>query len=342
MSDNRRHLRVLLALAAAVVIVFALRLAIGRVPQADGTWALQLSIPQGTALSLRIGAAVSAIAAGWALGLSGLLLQVLLRNPLASPWILGLSSGAGLGVMSAMALAAVAGWTLPGGGGLVLPAAIGALGALGVTWSLGRTDGVLDPLKLLLVGVVIASLAAALSMALQEVVPHGVRADFLEWMMGRIPEAPSHMVLGIALGGSALAAIWSFCAARRIDISMLGEDEARSSGLDLGGLRMGLFLFSGVLAAAAVALVGPIGFVGLLAPHIARLGCGPQHRQLVPATCMVGALLLLGAETARQCVDLGGGRLHVGVLTAVVGGPFFLWMLKTRFTQLHEERHASV
>jgi iron complex transport system permease protein len=315
---------VVIVLAAALV-----RLTVGRVPLEDGTWQIVFGIPVSELLPLRLGATVSALAAGWALGLAGCLLQVLLRNPLASPWILGLSSGAGLGVMIALAIAVLAGVTIPGGGGLMLPAVLGALGALGITWSLGRVNGVLEPLRLLLVGVVVASLAGALSMALQDLVPHGLRADFLDWMMGRIPESPGGGVLGTTLVIAFVVTMVAAFGADRIDLACLGEDEARSSGLDLGRLRSGLFLGAGALTAAAVALVGPIGFVGLLAPHLARLLVGPGHRLLIPATCLAGIAMLLSAEALRQLIDLGGGRLHVGVVTALIGGPFFLWLLCT-------------
>ncbi|MEC9157821.1 MAG: iron ABC transporter permease [Planctomycetota bacterium] len=319
----------LLVLLVACVGFLLLRLAVGRVPLESGGWQLVLGWPEDAVRPLRIGAAASAIAAGWSLGLSGLFLQVLLRNPLASPWILGLSSGAGLGVMIALAGASLAGVAAPSGGGLVVPAALGAVGALSITWLLGREQGVLEPLRLLLVGVIVASLAGALSMAVQDVVPHGLRGDFIDWMMGRIPEAPASGVLLTCLVGAATATVVATLGARWIDLSCLGPDEARTSGLNLPALRVALFLGAGALTASAVALVGPIGFVGLLAPHLARVLVGPAHRVLVPATCLAGIAMLLGAEAVRQFIDLGGGRLHVGVLTALLGGPCFLWLLCT-------------
>ena len=319
----------LLILVAIVLVAGLVRLTVGRIPLEDGDWQIVFSLPPKELLPLRLGATISALAAGWALGLAGCLLQVLLRNPLASPWILGLSSGAGLGVMVALAIAVMTGVTVPGGEGLMLPAVLGALGALGITWSLGRVNGVLEPLRLLLVGVVVVSLAGALSMALQDIVPHGLRADFIDWMMGRIPEAPSGGLLLTCFVLAAIVTVVATLLADWIDLSCLGADEARSSGLNLASLRTGLFLAAGALTAAAVALVGPIGFVGLLAPHLARLLVGPTHRVLVPATCLAGMAMLLGAEAVRQFIDLGGGRLHVGVLTALLGGPFFLWLLCT-------------
>ena len=311
------------------IVALLVRLMIGRVPLESGAWQLVFSWPEDTVRPLRLGAAASAIAAGWCLGLAGLLLQVLLRNPLASPWVLGLSSGAGLGVMVALAAAVLVGVDAPSGGGLVVPAGAGALAALAITWWLGREQGMLEPLRLLLVGVIVASLCGALSMALQDVVPHGLRADFIDWMMGRIPEVPSGGLLVTCFSLALIATILGTILAEWIDLSCLGPDEARSSGLDLGALRSGLFIAAGALTAAAVALVGPIGFVGLLAPHLARLLVGPNHRVLVPATCLAGVAMLLGAEAVRQFIDLGGGRLHVGVLTALLGGPFFLWLLCT-------------
>ena len=316
-----------LILLAIIALALGVRVCFGPVLEDDGIWTARFGWPDSDRLPLRLGAALSAIAAGWALGLAGLLLQVLLRNPLASPWILGLSSGAGLGVMIVLAASAFAGVAAPSGGALVVPASLGALGALLVTWLLGREHGVLEPLRLLLVGVIVAALAGSLSMALQDVVPHGLRGDFIDWMMGRIPEAPARSVLVITLGVSAMCTIIGVKWADLIDLSCLGDDEARSSGLSIVRLRTLLFLGAGALTAAAVALVGPIGFVGLLAPHLARLLVGPEHRWLLPATCLAGAAMLLGAESIRQFIDLGGGRLHVGVITALLGGPFFLWLL---------------
>lgn len=322
-----RAVRGILLLVFLGVVALFVRLCVGRVPLDSGAWAITFDWPSDDVAPFRMGAAASAIAAGWALGLAGLFLQVLLRNPLASPWVLGLSSGAGLGVMAALAGAVFIGVTAPTGSQLVIPAAGGALVALGITWTLGRVRGVLEPLRLLLVGVVVASLAGALSMALQDVVPHGLKADFIDWMMGRIPEMPGRGLLTVVFALAVAVSLVGMWGAQRIDLACLGEDEARSSGLHIGQLRLALFVGSGLLTAAAVALVGPIGFVGLLAPHLGRLLVGPEHRALVPATCCAGIVMLLGAETVRQFIDLGGGRLHVGVLTAILGGPCFLWLL---------------
>ena len=154
-------------------------------------------------------------------------------------------------------------------------------------------------------------------------------AEDLILMLGMAAQAAEDGVIISSLVGAATATVVATLGARWIDLSCLGPDEARTSGLNLPALRVALFLGAGALTAAAVALVGPIGFVGLLAPHLARVLVGPAHRVLVPATCLAGIAMLLGAEAVRQFIDLGGGRLHVGVLTALLGGPCFLWLLCT-------------
>jgi len=118
--------------------------------------------------------------------------------------------------------------------------------------------------------------------------------------------------------------------ARALDVSMLSDDEARSSGVHLAALRGRLFWIGGILAGIAVAYAGPIGFVGLVAPHLARRLVGPHHRSLVPAAALAGAALLVAADAVRQVLDVGTGRLPVGVLTALAGGPVFLWLLRRR------------
>jgi iron complex transport system permease protein len=125
----------------------------------------------------------------------------------------------------------------------------------------------------------------------------------------------------------AAAGVLGVVMALPLDAACLTDDEARSVGVPLDGLRRGLFTLGGLLAAVAVCMVGPIAFVGLLAPHAARLVVGPRHRHLVPAALLAGGGLLVFADVVRQMIDLGGGRLPVGVVTSMVGGPVFLVLL---------------
>lgn len=312
----------LVAAAAAVVL---LRLLVGRVW--DGAaWAVELRWPSAEVLPFRLAAVASASIVGTSLALSGLYLQVLLRNPLASPFVLGLSSGASLAIALSMAGSVLLGIAIPAAGSVV-PAFLGAMATLGVVSLAGRRRGGLDPLTLVLAGVVVSSLCGALLLLVHHLLPLGARGDLVAWTMGRIDERPEPGVL--LSGASILAAglLLGVLSARAMDVAGLGEEEAISVGLSIERLRWMLLVAAGLLAASAVAIAGPIGFVGLIAPHAARLLVGVRHRLVVPATVLCGLILLVGADAARQPIDFGAGRLPVGVLTALLGGPAFLWLL---------------
>ncbi|MDE0889925.1 MAG: iron ABC transporter permease [Phycisphaerales bacterium] len=327
--------RGLLWLAIIGGFVILARLLVGRSIDGAGDVLMTFGFPASEILMIRGSAATAAVLAGAGLGLSGLCFQVLLRNPLASPWVLGVSSGAGFGLMTATWMS-LAGGMLGGVGGLLLAfagmpaAALGALLAIGVVWLLSRRLGTFDPVTLVLCGVIASATFGAGIMLLQHLVPNGVRGDLVSWMMGRIPEVSPGWLLA-TIGGLVIAGFgFGLRFASALDAACLTEDEARSVGVPVDRLRHGLLLSGGLLAAASVVLVGPIAFVGLLAPHAARLVVGPRHHLLVPGTVLAGAGVLLGADAVRQFIDLGGGRLPVGVVTSLVGGPVFLWLLLRR------------
>ena len=333
--DRRSGGRGLLGLAVICGVVVLARLLIGRSIDETGGVVMQFGLPAFEILTIRSSAATAAVLAGAGLGLSGLCFQVLLRNPLASPWVLGVSSGAGFGLMTATWMS-LAGGILGGVGGVFLAfagmpaAALGSLLAIGVVWLLSRRLGTFDPVTLVLCGVITSATFAAGIMLLQHLVPNGVRGDLVSWMMGRIPEVSPWWLLATTGGLVMVGLGLGFKFAAALDAACLTEDEARSVGVPIDRLRHGLLLGGGLLAAASVVLVGPIAFVGLLAPHAARLLVGPRHHLLVPGTVLAGAGVLLGADAVRQFIDLGGGRLPVGVVTSLVGGPVFLWLLLRR------------
>jgi len=317
-----------IALGAALFTGVAARLLIGRDPS-TGSW--MFGVPEQEIISLRFGAVQSGAAAGAALGLSGLLLQALLRNPLASPFILGLSAGAGLGATLAAWLPIAAAGTAAAfvGPDALLPGTIGAVGVLFVVFLLGRRSGVLDPLTLVLAGTVVASMCGAITLLVQSMMPPTSRGELWSWFMGQVPELPRSVpwwntvaMLVIVL----LAASWR---ARDLDLASAGDDEAESLGVAVGPLRLGLFVGAGALAATSVALCGPIAFVGFMAPHLARALLGGLHGALVPASAVAGAAILIWSDAIRQGIDFGSGRLPIGVLTALVGGPVFLLMLRS-------------
>ncbi len=320
-----KHRFMLPVLCLLAILVCLLRMLLDRPP--GGT--LSFEWPGASWIEFRRTAMLSAAIVGGSLGLAGALLQSMLRNPLASPFILGVSSGAGLGLMvsawvSYMTIGSA--MTLPGDGGV--SAMVGALLTLLVVYILGQRKGWPDPVALVLVGVIVSTIAAGGMMFFQHLVPTGLRGAFATWLMGTIPEVMPSWSLWM-YGGICLAC-WICCQglASQLDATLLGDDEAESSGVRLGKLRLLLLGCAGILTALAVSIAGPIAFIGLVAPHMARLVLGGRHALLLPGAVLCGVILLVGADALRQAIDLGGGRMPVGVLTTICGGLVFLVLLR--------------
>jgi len=322
---RRRQVGALLVLAALVGVFILLRLLVYRELGGELTW----SWVEADRMRLRWTSVGVAAIVGASLAVSGVLLQALLRNPLASPFVLGISSGAALGVMVAIYLAYRFGGEQYQSGSHVVPALVGAIATSGLVFVLAQRRGWLDPLALVLVGVVISAICGALIMFVQHLVPQGLRGDLPTWMMGHINQgagggllvmtgvlAVAGVVVGVGMGGA-------------MDAATLGDDEARSIGLAVGGLRVVLFLLAGCLTSSAVALTGPIAFVGLIAPHAARLLVGPRHTVVVMGAALVGIALLIGSDVCSQIVSVEGGRMPVGIFTALIGGTAFIWLLRS-------------
>jgi iron complex transport system permease protein len=307
------------------VAASALRILIDRSLEGDVT----LTLPRPEYAWIRWTALAVGASVGAGLATSGVLLQALLRNPLASPFILGISAGAGLGVMVALYADHVLEIRLIGPGTEMLPAFAGALAVLGTVYMLAQRRGWLDPVSLVLVGVIVAAICGALIMFIQHLVPAGLHGEITRWMMGRIPESVPGPTLAVAGGLSVSGVVIATIMGRAMDAATLGDDEARSVGLALGRLRLWMFALAGALTAGAVALCGPIAFVGLIAPHATRLVLGPRHGWLVLGSALVGVALVVGADVSRQAIDLGGGRMPIGVFTALIGGPAFIWLLRS-------------
>lgn len=300
----------------------SLREAVVRVFFAD----LLADAPAMSFMSVRLVRLVLGIVVGVALAIGGVALQSLLRNPLAEPYILGLSSGAAVGVVLQMILSHVVGQWI---GATHLGALAGAIGSMCIVYAAGRRRGVIDPLGLLLVGVVLSTINGAIIMLLHwRYSPPGLRDDVARWMMGYLNETVgSTNVLSITVLTIACFALL-FRYGPAMDAAGFSDAEAMSLGVNLSLLRKMLFVVAGVLAAGAVVLAGPIAFVGLICPHVARLLLGPSHRPLLIAAAMTGAVLIVLADTATVFLDFGHGRMPIGIFTAMIGGPAFLWMLR--------------
>ncbi len=291
-----------------------------------------------------------ALIVGVALSVSGVSLQSLLRNPLAEPYILGLSTGAGAGIMvQSYLLFLITGDVAVGANGL--GAVGGAAAAMLIVFMVGRRKGVIDPLGLLLTGVVLSTICGALILMMNYLVgPGGIRDNIARWMMGGLstPNPPQWLmdtthqvndavgtdiqnpivwcIAALTVGGFA----WLILHSRAMDVASSSDAEAMSLGVNLPRLRVVLFATASLLAAGAVVLAGPIAFVGLICPHIARLALGPSHRALLVGSAMLGGALVIAADTAGAALDLwlGIGLMPLGIFTAMVGGPVFLWMLR--------------
>jgi iron complex transport system permease protein len=281
-------------------------------------------------LDLRAGRAACGAIVGAALGLAGLLLQSLLRNPLASPDILGIASGASLAVTISIVLGGGA------GGAVALwhagPALAGAGLTLLVIYTLSQRRGRVDPARLVLVGVMIALMCSAGISLVQHLSPDpSARSSMARLLNGGLSDdvSPRQLALAAAvvLGALALAV----GRAPAMDAASMSEDEARSVGVRLGALRIELLAASGALTAAAVTIAGPIGFIGLVAPHAVRLsaGVGAGHRALALGSALAGAALVVGADSLVRALELGAGRLPLGVVTSILGGAAFIALLRS-------------
>lgn len=311
---TQRQLWTISGLLLACATVIALRVMVG-----TSGWGIadDETIHQLRVQRVQVGAIVGA-----ALGLSGALLQSLLRNPLASPDLMGLSAGAGF----AVTLRTWQAGTLIGATAAAFPALIGAMGVLLFVWFLSQRRGLIDPITMILVGVIVSVILGAATMLLASMMPdRGFAVS--RWMMGTLREQIDSTTLLIS-GACVFAVLaWATYKASSFDVMALSEDEARSVGVSVGRLRVGQFVGSGVLAAISIVLAGPIGFVGLVCPHLVRLLAGPAHRTLVIGSALSGIVLVVGADTIVRVIPTSAGRIPIGVITALIGGPMFLVML---------------
>lgn len=294
-----------------------------------------LASPDGLALpldaiewDLRARRVLSGVAVGASLAVAGVFLQALLRNPLAEPAVLGLTSGAGLGVVVWIYIAYQATGAIVQYHAPIAPALLGSLGALAIVGGLGQRRGLIEPITLILVGVVVSLICGAGILFVQHLMPDRGVAMASRWVMGSLSDDIAMRwivgVAGLALA-STVAGAWL---GPSMDAASMSEDEARSVGVRLGALRAALFLLAGALSAGSVLLAGPIGFVGLVCPHLARLLGGAAHRPLVVSSALLGGAVIVLADVGVRMIDLGAGRMPIGVLTALIGGPIFIALLR--------------
>ncbi|MGP1272194.1 MAG: FecCD family ABC transporter permease [Phycisphaerales bacterium] len=270
---------------------------------------------------------VSGAGVGASLAVAGVMLQSLLRNPLASPDLLGLSAGASLAIM----IAAYTGYRATGS--LVpvaepLPAVAGSLGALVLVYTASQRRGFLDPVTLILVGVIAGIIFGSAASLVRQLLPDGgFQASRL--LLGRLTDDTPWSLAWAVLAGACAGVVIGLWLGPRMDAASMSDDEAASVGVPIGALRAWLFVTSGVLTALTVVVAGPIGFVGLVVPHACRMLLGPAHRVVIAASALLGAAAIVAGDALVRSIDLPTGRLPVGVITALVGGPVFILMLRS-------------
>ena len=273
---------------------------------------------------IRLPRALMAVVVGGALAAAGTVLQALLRNPLAEPHLLGVSGGAAFGGVLALIVVGSSGM-LPM---LVVPAGAfaGALVTMLVVYRLGTVHGRLQPYTFLLAGVVCNAFTGALIMALNAAAGFFQAHGILFWLMGSL-QTQSYALVAASAVYLAVGVLWLLRHTRAFNVLSLGEEGAAQLGVHVVRTRRVAFVVSSLLVGAAVSVSGMIGFVGLIVPHVTRLLIGADYRLLLPASVLVGGIFLVLAYTVARSA-FGATEIPVGVVTALCGGPFFIYLLR--------------
>ncbi|NLU70031.1 iron ABC transporter permease [Streptomyces sp. HNM0574] len=272
--------------------------------------------------NVRLPRTVLALLVGASLGCAGALMQGVFGNPLAEPGVIGVSSGAAVGAVASIAL----GLTFAGTWTVTVCAFVTGLVTVTLVYLLSRAEGRTEVVTLILTGIAVNAFAGALTGLFVFLADDAQLTQIAFWQLGSLSQATWPKVLAVlpcALAGLLLAPL----SARRLDLLALGERAARHLGVDVERLRVVLILVVALLTAAAVAVAGIVGFVGLLVPHLLRMAAGPGHRFLVPGSALGGALVLVAADLAARTLA-EPAELPLGVLTALLGSPFFFWLLR--------------
>jgi iron complex transport system permease protein len=317
------HWIVLAALALLALAAFAFALTAGSVDIGVSAVARALlsraddaGVGYAVVRELRLPRAMAAFAVGALLALAGTMMQVLLRNPLADPYVLGLSGGAACGALVAL---------LAGTSALVTPGAFaGALVSTAIVFGLARGNGAWAPTQLLLTGVVVATGWGALIMLILTTAPEAQVRGMLFWLIGDLSGATRGGPGLLALAGVLGVAMFF---ARDATLLSRGDLTAASLGVSVRGTSLALHALAAFATAVAVTQAGSVGFVGLVVPHAVRLVIGNDQRWLMPAAALAGGALLTLADTAARTL-FAPAQLPVGVLTAIIGVPLFLWLLR--------------
>jgi iron complex transport system permease protein len=283
-------------------------------------------------VDIRLPRILLAIVVGASLSVAGASFQALLRNPLADPYVLGVSSGAAVGSILALIIESHLALS-PAFAGLLTPlgAFLGAAITIAAVYVLGRRSGQIDSTTLLLGGIITASFLSAIITFLLSTVSGGNLRGATYWLMGSLSTLPPTGVLYLVVVGFLVAAGVIYTTAPDLNLLMSGEKEAMHLGVDVPRVRFVVYIAASILTGLAVSVSGAIGYVGLLVPHAMRMIFGSDHRMLLPASALGGAIALVIADTIARTIA-APTDLSVGAVTAIFGAPFFIYLLRTRLS----------
>lgn len=284
-----------------------------------------VTVPNGeTALwNVRFPRVVLVMLVGAGLAVGGVLMQGVFGNPLADPSVVGVSSGAAAGAVVVIVL----GWQALGEWGIAAGAFVGGLLATVLAYTTARSAGRTEVVTLVLTGIAVNAVAGAVVAFMTFLGDTQAREQIVFWQLGSF-NGTRWVQVGVAAPLIAIGIAGAMVVARKLDLLALGERSARHVGLDVEHLRVGVIVLVAVTTSAAVAFCGIIGFVGLVVPHVVRMVVGPGHAVLVPASVLAGAVVLLAADLAARTL-VPYAELPIGMLTALIGGPFFFWLLRS-------------
>jgi iron complex transport system permease protein len=327
-ATKARFARVTIAAFAVFAAAFVVALAVGpeRLDLAALVRGRATDAERFIFADLRVPRVAAAALIGGALAIAGVVFQALLRNPLAEPYLLGLSGGGSFGAV--LSIVAFGSHAASGVWGRTAAALGGCLAAIALVYAVASRGGGLRPSTLLLAGVVANAFFLAGLAALQYAASPTEAQAILRWVMGGLsaPRDGELLVLAITVPAGALVVM---ALAPQLNLLAFDEETARHLGVDVARLRRTLFLATSLLTAACVAVSGPVGFVGLFVPHAVRFAVGGDHRVLVPASCLAGAAFLVLADALARTA-FAPQELPVGIVTAVVGAPAFVALLARR------------
>jgi len=267
---------------------------------------------------------------GCSLATVGVALQALLRNPLADPYVLGVSSGAALGAAVGVLLGA--GTTFLAETALPVCGFAGGLLALVIVYRMAASDEQLPIHSLLLTGVILNAIFSALIMFITSILEPNRSYGMMAWLMGTLT-APTYGSLAGLIVYLSIGLVLLFGQMRSLNILALGEESARTLGIDTERAKRFLFVLAALVTGAVVSVSGMIGFIGMVVPHAVRLVTGADHRLLLPASALVGGTFLMGADTIARTM-ISPAEIPVGIITALAGGPFFVYLLLWRKDRL--------